>query len=310
MKNVLYILIGMTFASCEYEVTPKLAELANLMVVDAWLNNKVERQVINITRSQPYFDNSKPVKIPDLEVSLIDLTDGTVFYFEEGPDHYYWEPTDEGLGQIGHSYRLLVESAEETFEAIASLNRTPDIDSIIYEYNTPNFLLNEVHYTVQFYATDPKGPGDCYWIKAWKNGQFLGQPGELNMAYDASVSPGQPIDGQVFTYPIRFGFINPYTDDETREQTSPYRIGDSLYVEVHSIDRAGYDFLYNLYFQINRPGGFGELFSSPLSNVSTNIQSTDPNSTTAVAGFFNISAVRGQGLKLSQEVADQAKEKH
>lgn len=310
MKYLSFLIAIFTLASCEYEVNPKLAEPAELMVVDAWLNDKMERQVINITRSQPYFDASKPKMIRDLEVSLIDLTSGETYYFVEGNDNYYWEAAGEGLGTIGHEYKLLVESESESFEAYTALSRVPKVDSIVYDYHEPNFLLNESHYTVQFYAVDPIGVGDCYWIKAWKNGHYFGQPEELNMAYDASVSPGQSVDGETFIYPLRFGFINPYIDSETGEQTAPYSIGDSLYMEVHSIDRAGFEFLYNLYYQINRPGGFGELFSSPLSNVTTNIHSTNPESTTEVAGFFNLSAVEGLGLKLTQELADRAKQRH
>ncbi|MBR10424.1 MAG: hypothetical protein CMP48_22410 [Rickettsiales bacterium] len=310
MKNVLYLLT-LLVVSCEFTINPELAEPEELMVVDAFLNDLPGRQEINITRSQPYFESIEPELITGLTVTLEDLSDDVSYAFTQGTDSYYLD-VSEPIAVVGHDYRLVVETPEETFEATASMNRVPPIDSIGYEFNEANFLVDQEHFTAQFYAIDPVGSGDCYWIKAWKNGNYFGKPEELNMAYDASVSPGQPIDGQLFVFPVRAGFVNPYSDDdpEVAEQQPPYVVGDSLYVEIHSIDRAAYDFLWALYFQINRVGGFGEIFSQPLSNVSTNIQSTDPTSQTNVAGFFNMSAVSKSGRRLTQETADAARSKY
>ena len=311
MKNILLIIAIISLASCEFEIQPKLDTPEELMVVDAFLTDQLGRQEVKITRSQPYFESSKPELITGLSVTLEDLTDDVSYALIEGSESYYVD-VSEPIGFVGHEYRLVVETPDETFEAKAKMNRVPDIDSVGYEFNEANFLVDQDHFTAQFYSIDPEGTGDCYWIKAWKNGNYFGKPEELNMAYDASVSPGQPIDGQLFVFPVRAGFINPYTSDdpEISESQPPYVVGDSLYVEIHSIDRAAYDFLYALYFQINRMGGFGEIFSSPLSNVSTNIVSTDPGSKTNVAGFFNMSAVSASGRRLTSTVAEQAKTKY
>ena len=52
--------------------------------------------------------------------------------------------------------------------------------------------------------------------------------------------------------------------------------------------------------QINRPGGFGELFAVSLSNVPTNIFVANDNNF-KVLGFFNVSAVHGLGNTLDDE---------
>jgi hypothetical protein len=129
------------------------------------------------------------------------------------------------------------------------------------------------------------------------------------MTYDASFTSGQSVDGQQFIIPIRKDFVNPIDQnpDNKNELLPPYLIGDSLYVEIHSIDPAAYEFLFGVYFQISRPGGFAELFSMPLANSTTNIMNINENSMSNVAGFFNVSAVSGRGQKLTQEIADQAK---
>jgi hypothetical protein len=66
-----------------------------------------------------------------------------------------------------------------------------------------------------------------------------------------------------------------------------------------------FNFLFGAYFNINRPGGFAELFAFPLANSTTNLKSTDSNSVTNVAGFFNVSAVSTRGQKLTQPLADE-----
>lgn len=310
MKNILYIsLIAISLSGCETTITPNLNTAEQVIVVDAWINQKMEKQEIRITRSQSYFDNSFPSMIPGATVRVEDLNNGTVYDFQEGTTSYFWDPADLPFGVIGHNYRLTVTSDGETFEAYSRLGRVPPVDSIKFKYNDDDLLVKQDYYTAEFIATDPHGVGDTYWIKAWKNDVFLSKPGELNMTYDAGFTPGQSVDGQVFIIPIRKGFINPLDEipEKQNEFFPPYEVGDSVHVEIHSIDPLAYDFLFGLYFQINRPGGFAELFSMPLANSITNLKSTDKNSITNIAGFFNVASVSSRGQRLTQEIADEAK---
>ena len=78
-----------------------------------------------------------------------------------------------------------------------------------------------------------------------------------------------------------------------------YEPGDSVYVELHSINYDSYVFLNEVAIQTNRPGGFAELFAQPLANVSSNIKMVNESSqVTKVIGFFNISAVSSLGKQL------------
>ncbi|HEY5823070.1 MAG TPA: DUF4249 domain-containing protein [Cyclobacteriaceae bacterium] len=310
MKKIIYLLIiTITFFGCETTITPELDTAEKILVVDAWINQKMERQEIRITRSQPYFDNSVPLKISKATVTVEDLTNGTIYNFQEGTSSYFWDPVNIPFGEVGHQYKLTVTTEGETFEAFSNLGRVPPIDSILFHYKPGETIIKEEYYLGEFMAKDPAGVGDAYWIKAWKNGVFLGKPAELNMAYDAGFSAGQPVDGQEFLIPIRNGFTNPMdkVDGKENEFIPPYVVGDSLYVEIHSLNPLAFDFLYGVYFQIARSGGFAELFAMPLTNSTTNLKSTDKNSITNVAGFFNIAAVSSRGKKLTQEMADEAK---
>lgn len=311
MKRIFIFILGVSaLFGCETTINPRLDDAANIIVVDAWINQKAERQEIRIMRSQKYFDNSTPVKVPGASVRIEDLNTGMVYDFIEGEESYYWDPGSLPFGVVGHNYKLTVVAEGETFEAFSKLGRVPPIDSIIFKFNKENLAIRQDHYTAEFLATDPVGVGDAYWIKTWKNTTYLNKPGELNMAYDAGFSSEQSIDGKVFLIPIRKNFLNPMDENPKKkgEFLPPYVVGDSIHVEIHSVNPMAFDFLYALFNQINRPGGFAELFAVPLANSSTNIRNVNQNSPVLVAGFFNVAAVSSRGAKLTQAIANEAKQ--
>jgi hypothetical protein len=309
MKKILYIALIALGIGCETSISPELKEAEEVLVIDAWLTQKMERQKVTVTRSQPYFDNSFPTLTQGAQVSVEDMNTGEVYDFQEGGDSYYWDPAGAPLGVVGHTYRLSVTYGGETFEAFSHLGRVPEVDTIVYKYNSKDFNILESYYSAEFVATDPVGSGDAYWIKAWKNGDYLGKPSEINIAFDAGLSPSQSVDGEVFHQVIRRDFVNPLDPlpDRKNYYHPPYQVGDSLYVEIHSIDPLAFEYLSSVILQTNRPGGFSELFATPLANVMTNLQSTDENSNTNVAGFFNMSAVSSGGGIITQQIADEAK---
>ena len=76
--------------------------------------------------------------------------------------------------------------------------------------------------------------------------------------------------------------------------------GDDVFVEIHSINYEAFNYLNELKIQIDRPGGFAELFAVPLSNVPTNIIRMDPDAPRPL-GLFNMSAVSSMGKTLHAE---------
>jgi hypothetical protein len=189
-----------------------------------------------------------------------------------------------------------VQTGGETFVASSSMKRTTSVDSITFTVKS-DFQFPDGSYVAQFWGTDPKGPGDTYWIKAYKNGVLLDKPSEIIVAYDAGFSAGGDFDGAPFIPPIRQA-VNPVDKDPNNDKKNlpPYVVGDSLNVEIHSISLEAFDHLQQVIVQTQRSGGFGALFARPIENVSTNIFNS--NSTgSKVVGFFNVSAVKNLGKK-------------
>lgn len=293
------IATGLLLASCEDVINPNLREADPVLVIDAWINNKVEDQVVRLTLSQPYLSDEVPPGVSGATVTVT-YDGGTLDFMEDSdePGVYRWTTdeatSEEVFGETGRAYTLTVVVDGQTFEAVSRINRTVAIDSITFELDDSPFYP-ENSYLAQFWAREPVGTGDTYWIRPYKNGIPLSKPSEINIAYDAGFSPGGSFDGITFIPPIRE--VNPNDVDEDDQPLSPYVIGDSLYVEIHSITYESFTFLSQVIVQTDRPGGFGELFSTPLANVSSNIVRTSSGPLKAV-GFFNVAAVEGLGKKL------------
>lgn len=289
------LLLQIAFLGCTDEITPTLEEAPQIVVIDAWITNKPEPQIIRVMGTQEYFDNTLPPGLSGAIVQVADENLKVYDFVETAPGEYTWTPqAGETFGDIGLQYGLNVEYNGVTYNAISKLNNVPPVDSISFEFEEEDGPF-PAGYFAEFWSRDLVGEGDTYWIKTWKNGIYQGKPSEINIAFDAGFSNGGSVDGLIFIPPIRFG-VNSFEEDENGDFQAPYLPGDSIYVELHAITNEAFYFLNEVAFQTNRPGGFAELFATPLSNVVTNIIPSDES--VEVVGFFNLSAVSGNGKRL------------
>ncbi|MEM6736919.1 MAG: DUF4249 family protein [Bacteroidota bacterium] len=234
-SNLLYLLFTVIFfSSCETEVNPDLDASLEVLVIDAWLTDNDSIQHINITRSQPYFETDPPTKVPGALVTVTDLTDNVVYVFNEETERYTWKSMDGStFGAIGHEYELNVQLDNDSYTAITTLNEVPPIDSIRFRLEEGNAFFDDLIFA-EFFATDLEGINNTYWIKAWKNGRFLGKPEEINIAYDAAFSVDTDNDGVQFIQPIR-DLISPIEEDDDGDILSPYNLPQNLQVEGNVI---------------------------------------------------------------------------
>lgn len=298
MKKLLYTLLTATaLISCEETIDINLRDAPSVMVVDAFVTDLPQVQVVKLISSQPYFEEGLPQGITGAEVSITD-SEGNVFIFAESDiaGDYLWDPDTAAVpfGGIGNTYQLDITVNGLSYTASSAMNRVPDIDSIKFDFKESNPFREEGFYG-EFLARDFEGEGDAYWIKSFKNGKFLNNPFELTVAFDAGFSQGGSIDGQVFIQPIQDS-VNELSEE--LDEILPYEIGDSLYVEIHSLTPEAFFFFTEVQLQTQRDGGFDEIFAEPLENVVSNIIATDPNNEEIVQGFFSVSAVSGRGRRL------------
>ena len=244
----------MALAACEDVINPRLEGIAPLLVVDAWLTDQSESQTIVLSQSKDYFDNAALTYVEGASVSVIKNGSIEYIFTEADSGRYIWTPpASQSIGVVGDEFELRVTIGSEIYTAQSAMNRVPPIDSIAFRFEEENLVFPDSYFG-EVFARDFLGPGDTYWIKAYKNGEYLNQPDEINIAYDAGFSAGGNVDGLVFIRPIRDG-INPFDQDENDELLSPYSPGDSVFVQIHSITNEAFDYLNEVRIQIDRARG-------------------------------------------------------
>lgn len=305
-KNILWLLVLGAAFGCEDVIDVELPESDPILAVDGWLEHRPGEQIISLTYTRPYFDGSRAEGVTGASVRVLELNgiipQDTLTFLETENGRYIWEPAiaTDSFGSIGNTYVLEILHEGTQFLSQSTLNPVPTIDSITFrpEDGATNFIPD--FHAAEFWSRDLPGIGDTYWIKTWKNGTYLGQPSEINIAFDAGFSQTAPADNTLFIQPIRDA-INPFDEDpgDDFQFLPPFVEGDSLYVQIQSIDNDVWFFLTNVIDETNRPGGFSELFATPLSNVFTNIvpQSEDERA----VGIFCVSAFHGMGRKFTPE---------
>lgn len=270
MKNpIILFALTLILVACETEVEPDISSSLNVLVIDAFLTSNDPVQHINITRSQSYFDSRAPQKVTGATVTLTDLTDSSipVFTFPEQQDRYVWQsPDGSGLGIIGHQYELHVELDGNSFRAISLLKDAPPVDSISFRLEEGNAFFDDLIFA-ELFATDLVGLNDTYRIKTWKNGEFLGQPGQINIAYDAAFSPSPDNDGVQFIQPIRDA-ISPFEEARNGDFLSPFNLPFELALQDDTLRYKDDGSIYGLikgdsiFYEIKSPVGEVILFEN------------------------------------------------
>jgi len=285
MKHHYISLLALIFlvTACEDPIDVELDNAEPQLVIDAWLDNISNRQVIRVSETLPYFEAAFTPGIENAQVSVT-TGSGDVFVFEHESDGNYVLELSQGesIGSVGETYTLSIEIGNERYSSSTSMFRVPNIDSLTQEFRENEAFTDDGIYC-QVFARDFDGLGDTYWIKTFKNGQYLNRPFEINLVYDAGFDSGGEVDGFVFIYPIR-DLINEVDDDGV---PTPYEPGDEIRVELHSISNSAFAFLEIMRDQLQNSSN--TIFAEPLANTRGNINHETGDDT--VLGVFNVSAV-------------------
>jgi len=251
--------------------------------VDGWITTEAVDQTITLSESQPYFDNEFPAPITGASV-VVESNGQTFNFIENEPGEYTWTSGGSRLGSVGESFNLLINDGDDSYISSSTVGRVPPIDSIGQEFEEES-TFGVAGVRTNFFARDPVGFGDTYWIKTFKNGAYLDKPEEINIAFDAGFDAGGQVDGLIYIPPIRDA-TNPVGGDDD-DETPPWETGDEIKVEIHSISNAAFFFMEIARDQITN--GDNGLFATPLANTRGNIinQATGERA----LGVFNVAEV-------------------
>ncbi|MCS6820589.1 MAG: DUF4249 domain-containing protein [Microscillaceae bacterium] len=290
MKKVVFLkgifAILLLVVSCEYPIKVKVKNAEPLLAVDGWINNQDNTQIIRLTSTLPYFQNTPAPALGGATVKVLEFDANNTLL-----NTYTFQQVSNGnyeanfKGEIGRKYQLQLTYQGENFVAETWLKRVPPIDSMNSEYRKAR-LGQPKGYYVNVFGRDIPGIGDFYRFRVWRNGVMFNRPENLTIMSD------QNIDGLPFIPPIRISF-NPFFDSNGLE---PYKVGDVVRAEVLSIDENAFRFFEQLSIQVNNSG----LFARPIANVPTNVQNTNPRGKKAV-GYFYASAVSSREITIQKD---------
>ena len=107
LTPLLLVILGLAVSSCETIIDPKLSDAEPVIVIDAWLDNKSDNQIITLTKSQGYFDASPLVAINGASVEVLNVTTGEILVFNEqgNSGKYVWTPATPGERYSRHGRR-------------------------------------------------------------------------------------------------------------------------------------------------------------------------------------------------------------
>ena len=292
MKKILtyiFVLVStITITSCEDVIKVDLEGSKPQLVVDAFINDSLAKQTIKLRLSKAYLDNGISAPATGAEVTIEDVFDRKFVFTDDNNDgDYVWTPTATDifpLGVPGLFYSLKIKYKGEEFQSFAKMDSVPKIDSLGYEFveqeiRGPDTL--KAGYNLTMLAKDLPGQVNGYWFKTFKNGKFYNKPGEINLSYDAAFGPGS--DGVTFIPPIVLN-LSP----------ERFQIGDSVFVECHSVGISTWFFLNQAQSQMQNGG----LFATPVVNVPSNIENVNKNSDVKATGWFCAASISRKALRV------------
>ncbi|GEP90273.1 protein of unknown function [Chitinophaga terrae (ex Kim and Jung 2007)] len=273
---LILLVAGISMVSCEDKINLNVEKGISYPVLDAWITTEQGIQTIKFTMSVPYTDEAPAPIVNDAKITLFDMTSGASYPFTFNNNKYTYDASQKAIGIVDHIYKLHVEFKGEIFEAFDTIKRVPPIDSISYKFKTKDESISgKEGYYATMHAKDIKGAVDNYWIRSYRNDTLhrLEDNFSIDGSYDAGVS-----DGATFITPIAEGI----TDYE-----KPFQANEKAIVRLMSCSAPSYNFVTQVYNQVNAGG----LFAKVLENVRSNVHSTTPSSKTKILGWFGTSAV-------------------
>lgn len=262
-QGLLLILLLAAFSSCRKNVTVKLPEYTEKLVVEASIETGQPAQVL-LSVTAPYFGNvdlTDPTKF-FVKGAFVTVSDGTQTdtLIEPFPATGYYYQGSKVMGQVGKTYFLTIHANGKSYTATTSILNPIALDSIYTKHEKDSLGFCWGH------LTDPPGVGNCYrWFaKRLMQDQFFAAP--FNSAFDDKFVDGKSFD---------FGYERPPQPDKHEEYNAEpdvsrgyYRVGDTIVVKFCTIGIPEYLFWRSYY---DNKSSNGNPFSSP-SNLQNTIQ--------------------------------------
>ncbi len=268
MKRLTIILAILLF-SCEEVVVIPLPGEQNLLVVEGWLTDAVERQYVRLSRSNSFSGPTNPV-IEDATV-LVQLRNGpSQTYSYVGGGNYLSDNPYRGIQ--GEEYRLSIvlpngDLVRSTWTTIESTTQIVLLSVDRFEENDPdNPGQTKTVFFPRITARDSANYQNYYRWMLFRNGNQLTDPESIILQNDRF------FDGN---------FIPNLFD------AYEYSIGDNMEVELHTITKEAFDYLSLLKSQTSTLSAAASTTPAIVNGNISNVSKPEE----MVLGFFGTRAI-------------------
>jgi len=257
MKNFLYILFILTsLSSCTKIIDIELHSGMQRIVIEAKITDQNIPATVYLSRSTDFFNPEEPEKVSGAKVSLSSESGEMEELTEISPGFYQ---TSQIQGSNGEKYYLKVEDGDNIYEATSFLPKKVTIDTLEYELTKIVKPKNTTEgYMVKCRFTDPGAQTNYYTVNVIKT------PSDTIVKQD--FGPPGISNSRILLNDLIFNG-NPSVVSLNRGTL--YQMGDTILVELVSIDQSTYSYLD----QLNEISGGGMMLSSsapanPQNNIS------------------------------------------
>lgn len=233
------------FVACEKVIDIPLDEAAQRFVVEAVIKDSIGANSVTISKTGSVYETSDFEKVSGAVVTITDAS-GTVYPLTEmtGQPGVYSNPSF--ITVINNNYTLNVSVGDQNFSSTCQTFYKPQLDSLTWIEQLGSFGFgDDTTYLVFFNFSDNADQDNFYRINAWINGKKEG------VYY---ITNDELFNGGTYTQPLF---------------ASTVEKGDTVQVELISMDKANYTYFYSLSNASTDGGGpFSPSPGNPVTNIS------------------------------------------
>jgi len=244
-KNTAKVLIAVfSFAviSCEEPIDLSVENRdVRFLVVEGQISSDTMAHAVTLTWSGNfYLDNPTP-RATGANVSIRDDNGSVIHLSEQQPGVY--KTAEDVYGMPGHTYTLVIELDNQTYESSSTMPRPVYMDSLSYRWDP--YMQR---YRILLYGQEPEGKGDNYTWHIWRNGQLT-----TSKVSQLLLTADEIFDGRYI-----MGFeVDWFTNDHNIGK------GDTILVGQHTLTREALDYKYRITEQSNGGMGMGSPANVP-----------------------------------------------
>lgn len=223
IRQLTFLSLTFLLISCEKVINLELTDAETRIVVEAVLKDSPGNNYILLSKTSAVYTDQNFDKISGADIRVKDK-DGNEFIFPEDVNFpgKYTNPTFSVLPN--NDYELTVIAEGETITSKCHSFAKPKIDALIYYPSPFGFgATTDTAYTIEYFSVDNPNEVNHYRVRIWINQE----------------------EQREFLYIGNDDFINGIAYNAPFFGADAY-VGDTVFVELITLDKANYTYLYTL----------------------------------------------------------------